>query len=57
MLSHQRNANENHSELPLHKYQNDYTQKDKKNATFGRVWKNILDIAGRDIKWYKHFRN
>lgn len=57
MLSHKRNANENHSELPLHKYQNDYTQKDKKNATFGRVWKNILDIAGRDIKWYKHFRN
>ena len=31
--------------------------KKTKNTTFAPYRKNILNIVGKDIKWYRHFKN
>jgi hypothetical protein len=41
ILSHQKNANQNNPEIPLHTNQNGYDQKLREQQMLARMWRNM----------------
>ena len=54
VISHQRNANQNHNEISPHTCQNVYHQKEHKLQMSGRMWKkenpHILLVKGKFVQ-------
>ena len=59
IISHQRNANQNHNEIPLDIHQNGYYFQKWKITRTGKDVETLelLYIAGRNVKWFSAMEN
>ena len=56
IFNHQRNANENHSEISPHAYQNSCSQKDERQWVLVRMWWKRTSVnCWWECKWHSHY--